>query len=60
VLLAHAEAVHIRWALDRYLGDLSLRTIVAYADEAIDASELQISNVTVMTRPLRIVMRVRG
>jgi hypothetical protein len=39
VLLAHAEAVHIGWALDRDLGNLLLRTIVADPDEAVDASE---------------------
>src|SRR5262245_39191231 len=39
VLLAHSEAMHIGWALDRNLGDLPLRTIVAEADEAVDASE---------------------
>src|SRR5262245_56232863 len=38
VLLAHAEAVHIGWALDRDFGNLPLRTIVADADEAVGAS----------------------
>src|ERR1044071_5301321 len=59
MVLAHAEAVHVRRPFDRQSCNAPLLAAVGYAAEAVEALHAEIDDIVVVAASCRVIVRVR-